>query len=534
MRSISACTLKHQRSRSPLRKLACLALSLLLCAPGGALASNVGTELSIGIVSTKTMEIRPLAPLERDMSSLYALVYESLVTIDDDYRPQALLCEYWEESGNGKTWTFHLRSGITFSDGTPLTANDVAATAQFILDQANNEENTDKGYYGNLRYFVDSVTAQDDLTVVVKAASGRAYYGLLYAMTFPILPADRVGEAAPPGTGPFVISDFMPQDYMWLTVNTKWWKQAPQVQQIMATCYKSNQEIIDSYEYAQVDAVFTRSVAAAQYKSGTNSLRLDYRSRQLETLLMNHSSYPLESLKIRQAIRYAINVDQIATQVYLNMVSRTDTPLIGGNWLYSDTSGAYGYDVEKAKALLAEEGWKDLDGNGTLDKPTDEGKIKHLVLGLHVYEDSDNSVRVAAAQMIQDMLAQVGISVHVETESFADVSTALSAGSFDLALVAYQMDVVPDPGFLLMSGNTGNYSRYKSTEMNDLFKTLRGQEKPEDFAKTLADIQQKFAQDCPFMCLFYRNGSVLTHRMYTTARDVRELELLRGIESFAQ
>jgi peptide/nickel transport system substrate-binding protein len=249
---------------------------------------------------------------------------------------------------------------------------------------------------------------------------------------------------------------------------------------------------------------------------------------------MNHSSFPLGSQKIREAIRYAINVDQIATQVYLNMVSRTDTPIIGRTWLYSDTPGAYGYDLEKAKTLLAEEGWKDLNDDGTLDKPVEAGKEpKHLVLGLHVYEDTDNGVRVAAAYMIKDMLAQVGISVHVEQGSFADVSTALSAGSFDLALVSYQMDAVPDPGFMLTSGNTGNYSRYKSTEMNDLIKTLRAQENPEDFAKTLSDIQQLFAREVPFICLFYRNGSVLTHKMYTTARDVRELELLRGIESFA-
>jgi hypothetical protein len=58
-------------------------------------------------------------------------------------------------------------------------------------------------------------------------------------------------------------------------------------------------DIINSYEYARVDAVFTRSLAAAQYKSGTASLRLDYRSRQLETLLINHNSFPLESLKVR-------------------------------------------------------------------------------------------------------------------------------------------------------------------------------------------------------------------------------------------
>lgn len=505
-------------------------LCLALILPTGALASNVGTDLTIGIISTKTTEIYPLEPLERDLASLYALVYESLVTIDDDYRPQPLLCEQWERVGNGKAWKFYLRSGVTFSDGRPLTAHDVVATAQYILDKARDETSPDKGYYGNLRYFIDSISADGDHTVVVKAA--RPYYGLLYAMTFPILPADSIEQANPPGTGPYVISSFMPKDYIWLTANDRWWRQKPQVEEIMATFHTSSKEIIDSYEYARVDTVFTRSLAAAQYKSGTASLRLDYRSRQLETLLINHGSFPLDSLKVRQAIRYAIDVDRITTQVYMNLVSRTDTPLPAGNWLYSDTPGAYAYDVEKARALLAEDGWRDIDNDGMLNKVVD-GKVKNLHLQLYVYEDSENNVRVETANLIADMLADVGIVAKVNTAAFEEVSSRLTAGSFDLALAAYQMDVVPDPGFILMGGNVGNYCRYRSKDMDELFRALRTKADAGEFAQTLAAIQQQFAADVPFICLFYRSGAILTRKMYTTARDVRELELLRGIESFS-
>ena len=531
MRFTRDCTLPRRNS---LHKAILIALCLMMCLPGEASASNVGTDMTIGVISTKTTEIYPLQPLERDLTSLYGLVYESLITIDDDYRPKGLLCERWEApTGSGKNWKFHLRSGVTFSDGTPLTANDVVATVEYILGIANDETVTDKGYYGNLRYFIKSIKADGDLAVVITAE--RGYYGLLYALTFPILPADRVQMAGPPGTGPYVISDFRPQDYIWLTANDNWWRQKPQVEQIMATFHTSNKEIIDSYEYARVDTIFTRSIAAAQYRSGTASLRLDYRSRQLETLLINHSrsSFPLDSLKVRQAVRYAINVDAIAAQVYMNMVSRTDTPLPAGNWLYSETPGAYTYDVEKAKALLAEEGWKDLDNDGFLNKVGDDGKRKNLHLQLYVYEDSDNNVRVETANMIKDMLAQVGIQVKVNTGTFEDISSRLVNGKFDLALASYQMDAVPDPGFILMKGNTGNFCRYSSDEMTSLFKELRSKNDPTAFAQALAAIQQQFAQDVPFICLFYRTGAVLTRKMYTTARDVRELELLRGIEDFS-
>ena len=131
-----------------------------------------------------------------------------------------------------------------------------------------------------------------------------------------------------------------------------------------------------------------------------------------------------------------------------------------------------------------------------------------------------------------DALNAVGISTTITTMSMAEMQVKLSAGSFDLALVSFAMDVCPDPGFLLMSGNTGNYGRYRSETMTSLCKELRKQTTQEGFRQTLMSIQQQFAEDCPFICLYYRSGSVLTRQMYTTARDVRELELLRGIESF--
>jgi len=101
-------------------------------------------------------------------------------------------------------------------------------------------------------------------------------------------------------------------------------------------------------------------------------------------------------------------------------------------------------------------------------------------------------------------------------------------------LCSVNMDPVPDPGFMLSSGNTMNYGRYNNKEMTNLITTLRKQYEPYAYAQTLKDIQRVFAQDCPFICLFYRNGAVLSRRMYTIARDIRELELLRGIEDFGR
>lgn len=507
-------------------------LCLCMLTPLAAEATNVDDSLIIGIQSTKTPLIRPLDPKERDIMSIYDLVYDGLVTIDDDYLPQPALAESWEESGGGKTWTFHLREGLTFSDGTALTAHDVVATAQHILDRANNDANMDKGYYVNLKYFVSKISAKDDYTVVVRAS--RPYWGMLYAMTFPVLPKDRLEDDNPPGSGPYMISTFDAGNFIWLQANENWWQTQPQVREILVYCSDTPRGVLEDYEYARVDAAFTRSISATQYKSGTTSLNLDTRTNQLETLLINHSSFPLGDVNIRKAIRYVVDPDKIASTVYMGMVKRTDTPMIPGSWMYNDQLGEYfTRNIEEAKRLLDEAGWIDTDEDGVRDKPKDDGTgLWRLHLRLYVYEEPENDVRVEMANMIADMLATIGIEVKVSAMPMAQIVEPLQKGGFDLALVSYAMDVCPDPGFMLMKSNTGNYCRYNSSAMTDLCNELRKQTTQAGYQQKLHQIQAQFAEDCPFICLFYRAGAVLTRRMYTTARDIRELELLRGIEVF--
>jgi peptide/nickel transport system substrate-binding protein len=115
--------------------------------------------------------------------------------------------------------------------------------------------------------------------------------------------------------------------------------------------------------------------------------------------------------------------------------------------------------------------------------------------------------------------------------SFKETAEKLEAGSYDLCLASFNMDFTPDPGFLLISGNTANYTRYKSAAMDTLFDELRSTMGRDQYRAKLGAIQDLFLRDIPFICLYYRSGAILTRRMFTSVRDVREPEVLRGIES---
>ena len=507
-------------------RLAALLLALSLCVP--ALATEADGELTLGLVSAKTSVLNPLVASERDFQALTGLMYDSLIELDDNYMPQSAVADTWVQSSDAKKWTFYLQDDVTFHDGTPLTAYDVKATLDEILRLAQEG----KGQYSSLQYLVESVTATDATTLNI--VSKRSAYGFIYAMTFPILPASQVQAENPAGSGPYYVSAFAPGDYLYLTVNDAWWRDPSYVRHINVVFTNETRSLIGMYENNEVDAAITRSASAAQFARGTSSASLSYRTQQLETLMINNRDEAgyLSDPKVRLAIRYALNIDQIAKSAYQDMVVRTDTPLPMGTWMYQDDA-SFQYDPEKAKALLSEAGWVDMDNdaNHILNKVID-GKVKNLHLRLHVYEEQSNSVRVEAANQIADMLLQVGIEVKVENISFTQAREKLKAGSYDLCLAAFQMDGVPDPGFMLMSGNTGNYSRYRSTAMDDLFKELRSASTFESYQSALHKVQTQFAKDCPFVCLYFRTGAVMTRKLFTFARDVREPNILRGIESY--
>lgn len=522
------------KMRNGLTLLLCLSICLFPCAL--AFAASAEDELVLGIVSTTTATLNPLEPIERDFASIYDICYDSLIEIDDDYRPKGNLAESWEETNNGKTWRFTLKEGITFSDGTPLTPNDVVATTHYILQKAGaqaeeGQEPLNKGYYQNLSYFVDSASVVDDRTVEFKAK--RNYYGFLYALVYPILPADKLEMENPPGTGAYVVSAFEPQEYVWLQVNPNWWQTPPQIKQIMVICHTNNKDLINSYEYSRVDAFFTRNISASQYKTGVSSVSLDYRSRQLEMLFVNHSDQALKSLNVRKAVRHAINVDQIIQQVYMGMADRADTPILPNSWLSKEYASAFEYNPALAMELLEAEGWIDYNGDGIRDLLVGE-ETKHLHLRFLVYEEADNDVRVATANAISDMLSTVGISANVTMVNYQDMQARLKARSYDLALCSVNMDPVQDPGFLLMTNNTLNFCKYSNKTLDEQFKTLRSSVSAEAYRDALYSIQDIYAEDYPIITLFYRKGVVVSRKMYTLVRQVRELELLRGVDVYGQ
>ena len=517
-----------------------LAAALCICAltlcPALAQAA-APTYLTCAIVATDDLELRPLELNQRDVVSVLDLVYEGLFSMDDNYMPQPELAYSYEFISNGNRLRVKLRDDVTFHNGQKLTANDVVATLDYMLELSgfdkdlNSEyELTDRGLYYSTFYSVQSWEAEDEYTILFRLR--RASFGSLYALTFPILPASEVANAMPSGTGPYKYDGYERGSAIWLVSNKAWWKRAPVVTNIRAGIYKDSEKALGAFDAQDVDVAMTRSINASRYSGSLSSFSLSARTRQLEVLLMNRAYKYLKSDEngknlVREAISYAINRSELISSVYQGMATVAYTPIPAGTWLSNESTIRDVYDPLMAESLLDQAGWKMADDG----KRYKDGKAMESFRIL-VYDEPGSTVRTNAANKIAEQLEAVGIPAYVATWSRADVLTKLKSGDYSLALAAFNFDIGPDPGFTLTSTASCNYTRYRNDDMNDLLGQLRKSVTPDEYQNAMSLIQDQFEQDIPYICLYWRSGALLSRSAFTDARDIRELELLRGVESF--
>lgn len=517
-----------------------LAAWLMLGAAGAAAQGTYHglTNLNVAAVASEDANLSPLTSRDRDMHSLMALCYEGLVKLDKDGRPEKNLAESWDApGGSGKRWTFHLRQGITFHNGKELTAADVVATLNRILELGQYDEKRasslpreERGVYANLmEAYVSEWTALDDYTVQITGA--RGYYGMLNAMTFPILPAEEVNNALPSGTGPYRIAEYEPGDKLWLTAFPGYRTPVANVSNIVATLYPNTDKALEAFDAGVVDVAMTRSISATRYTGSLRSFSMLYSTNQVELLMMHHKEKKgiLRDDTVRRAIMAAIDRAALIRQSYQGMATLADTPVPPGSWLYDGSATQEPYSPAKANEMLEQADWK-LNVAGVREKFID-GTPTPLKLSLLTYEEPTGGVRQSTANAIAEMLRVVGIDCTVTVNSYGWVKERLSKGNFDLVLCGMNLDVVPDPGFMLLSVGT-NYSRYRSDTMSELIKNMRAQTDGIQYQAAMSEVQQQFVADAPFMCLFFRNGVLITRDTFSDEQVLRELELFRGIEAW--
>jgi nickel transport system substrate-binding protein len=397
-----------------------------------AAASEAGSsEAKEELVFVNYRDIRDLNP-HLYAGEMYAqeMLYETLVNITADGY-EGCLAESWDISDDGKTYTFHIRDGVKFSDGEVCDANAIKANFDAII------ENKDRHTWLEMMNLLVGVSAPDDKTFVIELS--EPYYPLLtelgvtrpFAMISPKAMKDgstKDGVNAYIGTGPYVLTDFVTDEYAVFEANENYWGEQPKIKKITVKVIPDNQTRILALEKGEIDMIFGKNMIDAdainQYTGNdkfTVSLSDPTSTRQI---VLNTTRDVLADKEVRQALQHATNKQTISEGIFYGLEQPADT-LFAKTVPYCDIDlEPYAYDVELAQSMLDEAGW--VVG---ADKIRERDGQK---LNIDLLYNSDSVTEKAIAEYLQSEYQKIGISLNIHGEEEQSYRDNMKAGNFDM------------------------------------------------------------------------------------------------------
>jgi ABC-type transport system substrate-binding protein len=490
--------------------------------PGPRTASDLygSADLTLGLVVSADAEVNPLRCKYRDIMTINALVYESLVELDENRQPSPLLADRWAVSGN--TWTFTLRGNVQFHNGDRLTAQDVVDSYNEIM------RNPATHWYPLLSQAVSSMSVGDESTVVVKAKNSIGYM-MLYAMTFPVVSSGSISNPYPFGTGPYWYIGYSTGYALRIEQNPLWWKRPnTQIHSIVGMFCATNRIAMNLLETGEIDALASEYPTISLSRQLSDRQAVDYSTNTYECIVPNLRNGILNSLAVRQALMYAIDRTTLANTVYAGMVQESEVPVIPGSWIYNAQATRYNYSPERALKLLMDDGWMDVDGDNLLEKEVD-GSLVDLKLSLITYDRGTTNTRSEAVDLLASQLRLVGFEVETGVLSNVEVYRRLNDGNFQLALVAFELSDIPNLNFLLGRSGTSNYQRYTTSEMESLLRAAWSAAIEEDLKSAMYSLQLRLVEDLPILGLFFRTGLTVSKVPLGRLDAPRRGDALRGL-----
>ncbi len=454
-----------------------LCLALLMALATGCNATPGGQAQSTAAPADEPVVLRvgwpgspdtlnPGAALLSEAFILFEMTYEAMFDLQLDGTFTPSLAESFERSEDGLVWTFHLRPGLTFHDGVPLTAKDVVFSYQFYQSHA------DFPYLsGYTAYFAD-VAAPDDLTVVVTLTEAipnlESQLVFLYVLPEHIWSAHTEGSAATEfqnlemiGNGPFRMVEYKQNEYVRLAAVKDHFLMPPKVDEVIFQAFANDDAMVQALQTGQVDMVTELPVTTVPTLRNTENVAVvagPPLSPSLRDVVFNQidpancppeggvcSGHPaLRDVVVRRALAHATDKQNIIDVAVLGQGTPgyTLVPDGLGVW-FNDTLEDYGFDIALANQLLDDAGYADADGDGVRDMP--DGS-RPLTFRLQWPNDISEAPRIA--ELLGQSWAQIGVKTEPQAMD-PDALTSVCCPAFDYDVMIWGWSSDPDPAFIL-------------------------------------------------------------------------------------
>ncbi|MEN3335168.1 MAG: peptide/nickel transport system substrate-binding protein [Blastocatellia bacterium] len=426
-----------------------LLLPLVACRRGG----EPGT-LVIAIEATPSGFDPRFSTGNATSARIMQLVYDTLVVKNKDFEFVPSLAERVEESADHQTFTFHLRQGVSFHNGKPLTSADVKYTFESIKEPA-----TKSPIRGTVAK-IDFIDAPDQQTVVFHASEQFDFIGSLPAIGIIPEGAGKEQASAPVGSGPYKFISYNEGDAVYLEANLDYWDGAPTIPRVRVKVVTDNStrqaELMSGAVDLALNAQFDpETVRALARRSDIQVVIND--GANIGYLGANTTSTSLlGNVKIRQAVAYAIDRDSIIHRLLRDQARKANALLPPEHWAYNPNLTVYDRDAQRARQLLDEAGFPDPDGDGP------QTRLRLSII------TSTNQLSRNIAAILQDQLRQVGIELEQLSLENATMNDRLAKAQYDLFYrIGLGFNQSTD-GFQLVY-----HSRYPNPQFNEAIAILR-------------------------------------------------------------
>ncbi len=458
----------------PLAVLALVLMAGMAWGPAGARAASPSASPSPGGVILRlgwTQEpdnLNVFVGYNATCWEIWALNYDYLFGSGQHNQPTLDLANVFPTqanggiSANGKVWTIHIRSGVKFQDGTPLTAADVAFTYNYVIKNNVSQYTT---YIAG----IEKATELNPTTVQLTCAHSMAL-GFMETQSVPILPqhiwehvpaaaaTNTYGNKAPLiGSGPFQVVRYVKGSYIEMDRNPNYWGPKPTIDKIFFETYQDAETMVTDFDAGRLDGMWGIPVAQFQkLGSGSGAKAIAYPYYALDDLEFNCSTSKystgnpvLRDWKFRQALNYAIDRQRLCAIAEDGLAQPGTTILLPGTWVNPDyhwqpaAGQAYTFDLAKAGQLLTAAGYP-LKNGVRVNK-----QGKPIVLRLETPTDKPDEQ--TAVKLITGWLQRLGLTIRLSVLDSGTLDSAMtnthgSAWAPDYDLVAWDLVGNYDPG----------------------------------------------------------------------------------------
>jgi peptide/nickel transport system substrate-binding protein len=433
------------------------------------------------------------------------------------------LATSWEWSPDHKVLTFHLREDAVWSDGVPITAEDVRWTWQA-------QTHPDVAW--------DSIDAKEEITdvEVVGPHTVRFHFSRVYPAQFlnanegVILPkhawsrlpfsewrrnADWFGRNLVV-SGPFTLASWDPGQQLVLARNERYYEQdVPYLDRVVMRFISDQASLLPQLLSGDLD--FVSQITPADVQRVESSPRLELRTYwvNLYVAIGWNNEHPLFSdPEVRRALTLATDRQTIVDTLLGRFGRVATSPVPSIVWAHNRSIQPWPYQPEEARRILAAKGWRDSDGDGILDK---DGRP----FAFELLTNSGNQLRVDAMVMVQDQLKKIGVQVEPRQIEFNTLATRTTEGDFEAALVGFSVDTSLDltSGFHSRSiTEASNYMRYRNPEVDRLIEQAALQPEMERMKPYLDRIQQILHREQPLTFLWESQRLTAINKRVQNAR----------------